>query len=606
MELERGTLMLEREAGSRMRSSQRWLVALFVLVCIVFAKIIPPFQSPDEFDHVKRAYLLSKGVLVLERSSEDGSGGRVDTGLLSYFKAYGMLPYQPARKLSQEEMYSASGIKWSGERQFSAAPGTGYYMPMIYAPQAIGLAIGEAAGFTVAESYDLARLLTIASAAILILFAFQLYPSNPLVLMLLVLPMSLFQFASATIDGLSLGLTIFAVSAFLHITRDRSQTPTWLLYGLAASLVVLISSRVHMLPMLATLLAAGFYSRRRAAFVLFSLALMAIGAWLYFALSTTLDKRVVVGAGAGEIFGFYLQHPLQFLRVLGATLLDHDMTRFYAHSFVGVLGWLDASFSIHIYQIFGILISCVAILSISWKNLRTDWPARTLLVLCAAGAVLMTFIALLVTWNKHPAHQILGIQGRYFALPAALIAYAVAAGTQTFQGFARKLAGALLLIFTYVSVTATLSLLLNRYYQTFWPVEPVTADVRATSPLGPENPLVITMSQRHLDDSRGLVGLGIDFGTYARKNHGTGEIRLHSLEGKVVSLVFDLSKLEDNAYAEFFFQPGRYVKGEIFSLDGGGVSVWEAKMSNGYLNSCLVYIYSDGKRNFTEGCPIPG
>jgi len=597
--------MLEAETGKSARTTQRWLVVLFVLVCIIFAKVIPPMQSPDEFDHVKRAYLLGKGVLMLEASESHGSGGHVDTGLLSYFGSYGMLPYQPARKLSQEEAYTANSIKWSGITEFSAAPGTGYYLPLIYVPQAIGLAIGQVADLTIAGSYSLARILNIVCGALLLLAAFRLYPTNPWVLALLVLPMSLFQFASATIDGLSLSLTIFAVSAFLRIARDRTQTPMWLLYVLALSLIALISSRVHMLPMVALLFAAGFYSKRRLAFVIFALSLVVIGAWLYLAMSTTLDKRVTVGAGAGEVIGFYLQHPIQFLRVVHATLADPNLMRFYWHSFVGVLGWLDTSFTIQTYGLIGALIIATAVLSISWKSLRTEWVARTLLLACAAGAVLLTFIALLVTWNKHPAHQILGVQGRYFALPMVLIAYALAAGTGTFQGVVRKIAAVSLLLLAYVSITATLSLLLTRYYQTFNPIEPVTAAVRATPPLGPENPIAIEMSQRHLDDSRELVGLGIDFGTYARKNQGLGELQLQSVTGQVIRKSFDLSVLQDNQYAVFYFQPGLYTKGTIVSLAGGGVSVWEAQMSNGYLNTCLVYMYADGKKKFTEGCPIP-
>lgn len=586
-------------------SSQRWLVALFVLVCIVFAKVIPPMQSPDEFDHVKRAYLLSKGVFMLEPSTEHGSGGKVDTGLLSYFAAYGMLPYKPGRKLSQEESYTADGINWSGNFEFSAAPGTGYYLPLIYVPQAIGLTAGETVGLTVADSYNLARFLNIVCGALLLLAAFRLYPTNPWVLALLILPMSLFQFASATIDGLSLSLTIFSVAVFLRIARDRAETSTWLLYALALSLVALISSRVHMLPMVALLFAAGFYSKRRMAFVLFALTLAVIGAWLYLATSTTLDRRVAIGAGAKEVIGFYLQNPLQFAKVLRATLADRDLQRFYGHSFLGALGWLDTYFAGRIYTIIGIAFSCVAVLSVSWKNLRQDWMARGLLLACAVASVLLTFIALLITWNKHPAQQILGVQGRYFALPMVLFAYALSAGVGTFQGFVRKVAAPILLALAYVSITSTLSLLVSRYYQSFAPVEPFAVSVQPSPPLGVETPIAIKMSERHLKGQRKLIGLGVNFGTYARETRGSAELRLRSQQNQVVRQSFELSGIQDNKYSEFFFLPGTYIGGEIVSLTGGGVSVWEVKGPDEYLNTCLIYIYSDGKKAFTEGCPAP-
>lgn len=588
------------------KANSRWIVALFVLLCIVLAKIIPPMQSPDEFDHAKRAYLLGKGVFTLESSAIEGSGGQIDTGLLAYFKAYGMLPYQPARKLSQEEAYAAGGVQWSGQREFSPAPGTGYYLPLIYAPQAIGLALGEQAGLTVGQSYDLARILNVVCGSLLILLSFRLYPANPWVMALLVLPMSLFQFASATIDALSLSLTIFSVSVFMRIGRDRADSPVWLLPALALSLVVLVSSRVHMLPMVALLFAAGVYTKKRVAYVLFGLTLAVIFSWLYFAMVTTLDKRISVGAGAGEVIGFYLKNPIQFLRVLGATVADREIVKFYAQSFVGVLGWLDAAFTEQTYRLYGVLLFFIAMLSISLKNIRRDWAARTLLLLCSFGAVLLTFVALLVTWNKHPADVILGIQGRYFAPPMVLIAYATAGGAGTFQGVARKCAAAVLLLLVYISISSTLSLLLNRYYLTFEPVQPLSASVRATPPLSPENPISIEMSDRHLKEEEVLVGLGIDFGTHRRKNRGVAELQLESALGERVSQTFDLSPLKDNQYAEIFFTPGAYAKGRIVSLQGGGVSVWEAELSDGKLNTCLIYIYASGKKKFTVGCPLPG
>src|SRR5690349_6541565 len=55
------------------------IVSLFVLARL-FGSLVPPLQSPDEFNHLKRAYLLSQGE-ILATTVGDVTGGNVDTGL---------------------------------------------------------------------------------------------------------------------------------------------------------------------------------------------------------------------------------------------------------------------------------------------------------------------------------------------------------------------------------------------------------------------------------------------------------------------------------------------------------------------------------------------
>lgn len=588
------------------RCSRRWLIGMFVLVCIAMAKLIPSMQSPDEFDHVKRAYLLSKGAFTLQASEDKGSGGMVDTGLLSYFNAYSVLPYRPHRKLSLEENYAAEAARWTGQREFSAAPGTGYYLPAIYVPQALGLAIGEAAGLTVGASYDLAVLLTILSCALLLWTAFAVYPTNPVVLALLILPMSIFQFASATIDGLSMALTVLSVSVFLRITQERHAAPAWMVPTLALALIVLIGSRVHMLPALLLLGMASFYVRRKTAYALFVLSMLIIAAWLLHAIGSTVDKRVLVGASTSEVGLHYLKHPFAFLRVLHATLSRPDLLGFYQSSFVGVLGWLDASFSPPFYRLAMMALVVIGVLSLSLRRLRTEWPPRALLVFCAVASVLMTFLALLVTWNKHPADVILGVQGRYFTLPMIMLAYAVAAGMGAFEGIARKGAAVVVVALAYLSITATISLMLGRYYLSFAPIESAAVSVSPTPPLSPENPITVGMSQRYLAHQREISRLGINFGTHLRTNQGAAELQLATPDGAVVRVPIALAELKDNEYALFDVPKGPYVSGRIVSVTGGGVSAWQATpASGGTPATCMVYIYADATSQFTEGCPVP-
>ena len=56
------------------------LVAGLFLLVRLFGILTPPFQSPDEFNHLKRAYLLSKAMFVID-SRGTHTGGEIDEGL---------------------------------------------------------------------------------------------------------------------------------------------------------------------------------------------------------------------------------------------------------------------------------------------------------------------------------------------------------------------------------------------------------------------------------------------------------------------------------------------------------------------------------------------
>src|SRR3954454_21018771 len=86
-------------------ASPDFLLALLV-AAVVIAAIIPPFQSPDETDHIKRAYLLGKGVILLDKFADKGSGGLIDSGLLTYMSTYEVLRGRADQKMTADQEYS--------------------------------------------------------------------------------------------------------------------------------------------------------------------------------------------------------------------------------------------------------------------------------------------------------------------------------------------------------------------------------------------------------------------------------------------------------------------------------------------------------------------
>jgi uncharacterized membrane protein len=580
-----------------------WVIFLMIAVGSFFSALIPPLQSPDEPAHLMRAYLLSNGKIILDSPQGKASGGLIDSGLIAYSDVYDILAGKPNRKLSIDEIDSAKTIKWTGIKKFRSISGTGFYFPLSYMPQAIGLALGEAAGLAVDTSYLIARFMTLTIIALILFCAFQVYPVNPLAIALLVMPMSVFQFSSASLDGVSTALAVLSIAVFLRIAKDKQQTNSFYFYILTFSVVLLATTRIHSMPLLALVGIASIYIRKKKYYFVSVVATLFVLVWTVIAMKTTVGFSSIVGISTTEAALFYVKNPVAFFDVFIATLSNPDLIKFYRESFLGVLGWLDTRFSESTYVELLIGIALIGLLSISVKNLKSEWIARLTIFLCAFTSIFLIFFALLITWNKHPANLIQGVQGRYFLVPIIMIAYAVSGGLNTCEGISRKIAIGLVIVLGGFTIFSTSRLLIERYYLALEQPEQSPVVMRPSPPLDPSQSITLLMSQRYKEAPQPLKRVGIQFGTYRRNNQGIAELRLSSVNGHVLTIPFNLSDLADNRYKYFDLDSMAYFSGEIFYVTGGGISTWNAHEETGDVTTCLIYEYESGKKLYTRGCP---
>ncbi|WP_456831491.1 DUF2142 domain-containing protein [Deinococcus sp. UYEF24] len=394
-----------------------------LVVGLVLTALIPPFQSPDEFDHLERAALLARGVIVLQTPAGRNSGGYIDSGLAEYLGSYEGVA-RKAETVTLKLKETAEEIGWTGTQVFRETPGTGYYFPAIYLPQAAGLTAGQLLGMTVDASYRLARLLTILTVITILAYSTRFTRPGPLVIAILILPMTLFQMASASIDGTSFALTVFILSVTVRSVQTR-QLSVRLLILWSLALFTLLSTRIQLMPLL--LLMPYVYLQTRTPRILTAFLVIAgasVG-WILTALHTTVDLRTVRAGSPSELALSYFTHPKDLLRMFSATFSDPDLTTFYNQSFIGVLGWLDTRFSAGIYTgLWAMLLTIGVLTVVPWRTRRIK-GLGTLLIFIAVASAFMVFLLLLLTWTHVKEVTIQGVQGRYF-IPAALaIAYAL-------------------------------------------------------------------------------------------------------------------------------------------------------------------------------------
>lgn len=585
-----------------------FFLAFAMLLSIVLSALTPSFQTPDELDHVKRAYLLSKGQLLLHARDGNPSGGEVDTGLLSYMQQFTQLVGKRAQKLTAEELARSESIAWSGETVYQAPSGTAYYFPAVYLPQATGLAAGRVLGWTVADSYRLARYLSLAAAIALLALAFRIFAPPAGALALLVLPMTLFQFGGAVLDPVATGLTFVAVAAFMRLAVDGRQANARIFIALVAATLLVCASRAHMLPMLALPFAAAWFARcGRRFWIALALAVFVLG-WTAVTIKTTVYAPGPRDADHAARLMHYLTHPSELWHMLWVTWSHPVRMSEYWESFLGVLGWLDIGFPASFYLWAGTAFLATVAASVATGAWRSLALARTLLVVVCFSAILLTFLALLVQWTEPGSRLIEGVQGRYFLIPAVCLSYALLAQPHPRPRALHLVSHLLLAGLVLISGYGTAKLLADRYYMQ--PVRPVALPaysleagqaIATDAPTQLQLPQPVTGPETAIDS----VSILLDIRKAITDPRAKASLRLWDSDGSEHRFELPLTGNGDDDYHSVPVDARAYVRGDV-RIDGTAeVGLWEAVDGTGQRTSCLAVHATDGTRRVTPGCPLP-
>lgn len=597
------------DASVRAQTPALWpyfLVATFLL-SVVFSALTPSFQTPDELDHVKRAYLLSTGQLFLHADEGKPSGGEVDTGLLAYMYHFTPLVGKRAHKVTAEELAQSESVSWSGQTLYQAPSGTAYYFPAVYIPQATGLAAGRLLGMSVADSYRLARLLSLTAAIALLVLAFRMFTPPAGALALLVLPMTVFQFGGAVLDPVATGLTFLAVSAFMRLASDGALAGRRVFAALVVGTFLVCASRANMLPLLALPFAAAWFTRdRRHAWIALGVSVFVL-AWTAITIKTTVYAPGPRDADHAARLVHYLTHPGELTHMLWVTWSHPVRMAEYWESFLGVLGWLDIGFPAPFYVWAGTAFLATVATSFATGSWRSLIAARLLLVLICVSAILLTFLALLVQWTEPGSYLIEGVQGRYFLIPAVCLAYALLSQPQPRPRLLHLFSHALLAGLTCISAYGTAKLLADRYYmQPTRPQAMLTYTLQAGSPLQADVPLPLTLPQADSSDAQvGSVGLLLDIKAQLADPAANAILRLWERDGSEHRFKVPLADVQDGQYLSVPVDGRAYVKGELQAGDEDGISMWESVDSSGKRVQCLALQSVDGATHAVPGCPLP-
>jgi uncharacterized membrane protein len=389
--------------------------------------LTPPFQAPDENWHFYRAYELSELKIISE--VRNGASGAVlpDSlpGLVQqsvYSKDEVLYPATPAP--FAQTMSHASIPLNSSVRHFVAFPGSAYYSPLPYLPQALGIAVGRFFGLGPLGLLYLGRLFNCMTALGLVGFAVYTIPfAEEMILLVSLLPMSLYLYASLSADAALIGCAL-VFTALSLAAGVRGSWKAWELAVAAATAAVFCSVKPVYLPLLLAGLVPHMFTRGKIASVIRSHAIIlavALGAtvgWMILAHSSmTLPLD---GAHPSEQMHLILHHPMVFVHALANSLGLLQIIGNYIET-VGVFGWLSVPISLWVVYILP-LAGLVILSNIGIRtNVKFPLTSRLWLLALFLTSALLIYLAMYLLAANVGQDKVTGVQGRYF-IPILVLA----------------------------------------------------------------------------------------------------------------------------------------------------------------------------------------
>jgi uncharacterized membrane protein len=408
-----------RTAAGRIR-----LEYLFLVIALVWGTaqvfIVPPLQVPDEGDHWFRAWAIADGQIFADRQGMVRLPG-------SFAPAADL--YQHLALTGKPLPLSLAGQPgFSGYEQLfngSGSPGTikvisrvASYGPAGYLPQVAGIEIGRLLGAPPLTSFYLARLGNLLAAVALLFFAIRLAPfGKQLFLLLALLPMTMFEFASVSSDALTTAGAMFFISLLLWASRRETLRGRDLALVLGSSALLLNVKPGYWALLLLLLLLRPAQLGGRPRYVAFVVAnvFVAVGVFLAIFMLTAVEARASAAGGANAQLLFILHQPLAFARILLANIRHNGIK--WGMQTIGVLGWLR----INLWPGFYLFVVAAGLGFVFCMKEDVGLQRRQRALLAAAGvAVFLTMAVALYAFLEPVGSTRVFFQGRYLA-PVVLL-----------------------------------------------------------------------------------------------------------------------------------------------------------------------------------------
>jgi uncharacterized membrane protein len=394
------------------------------LLYLAFAILTPPFQTPDEHQHLFRAYQLSSLQLIGERRGRE-SGGALPASLAgAASREIGdPTPHVPVRPRIKATLGDRLGRSTPLENhepwRFTNFLGAVTYAPAGYGPQVIAVWIGRALDLSVETIVRLGRILNSALTIALLHVAFRTLPAGRALLLVIALfPMTAACSASFGQDGLIIGGSALLTALGLRASATgRWEKRSAFVAGLMACLITL--TKVVYLPLAGLALLpvpskGELWRWARVPVFAAMVALSLTALWLHAIAGLFVPMQLGMPAPTDQV-SHLLHHPATIANIMIDTYRERTS---YLLQMLFLFGWLNVG------PIRSAAFPCLAALLVSlWHGDESarlmTWSWRAWALFVSLMVVVLMTLALYVLGASAGETIVLAVQGRYF-IPIAL------------------------------------------------------------------------------------------------------------------------------------------------------------------------------------------
>ncbi|MDY6938517.1 MAG: DUF2142 domain-containing protein [Cyanobacteriota bacterium] len=448
------------------------------IVGLLFIVLIPPFQSPDEYQHFYRSFQLSEGQIIAEYQEGDCygysnyfpdrpcAGGTLPKSLLTTVRDVSRedLRFRPENKQQVADILAILDLPLNpNERVFIKFPTIVLYSPIPYLPQVMGILTAKVLGLSPLGMMYMGRLFNLLfwlSIGYLVIRISPIFKWG--FASLLLMPMSVFQSASLSADVFAITISFLWLSFCLYcalIPDEINRKSKITLFILPLLLALTKQAYLPLIFLFWLIPISKFENLKKYIYFFVSILLTCLVFSLtWYKLANQIYVPLFDNVSLSGQLEFLVSHPFHLFWVVANSLTTFGLS--YLSEFIGKLGWLDTPLppllviSYLLFLIVMALGSCDRPLTLS--------PIQKLI--CATIAILnfgLIITLFYLTLTPVGADKVIYIQGRYLIPLSPLVLLPLSNSKFNWiQNKSHVLSiGYLLMVETVTAIT-----LLDRYY----------------------------------------------------------------------------------------------------------------------------------------------
>ena len=405
---------------------------IFLVSClfwgILFLFLNPPFQAPDEDAHFFKMYGYTSGSLNFRKLS-NYSGQILPESLINIQKYYSSAKYDKKTKTSLKELKIVSEQKLEKQNTKFLKFIPSWYTPLSYFPSFIVLWIMKILNVKPLMMIYILRFCSLLVYLSLTYAAICLMPFKKWLLALIAfLPLSVYQAASISTDGLTIGLGFLLAAYTLKLKFDENpenkiglkQIFVW---GFIFIYLCFCKYAYFPLGLLYLILPQERFEDKKhylKGFLIINLInLFLILVFLAANFWITKDVITELTAKTGSkiiILTDILKNPFEYLKNVAYT--TNKRFGFYLCNVVSSFGWTYTMMPAFLTKIYYILLFLAVFYD---RKMKEEIPLKdkSIFILSVLFSYLVIITSVLLLYQRYPL--ILGVQGRYLTIFLPLI-----------------------------------------------------------------------------------------------------------------------------------------------------------------------------------------